>query len=350
MKVRWSIVLLAAFGIVAALAAAVLTASLSAGQIQAVMPSAPKDVTILVASMEMKAMSMVDAESIVEKVVSAEDAPPRYYTEPAQIIGKVLSLPLIEGQAFSKGSFPQEGSGLHLASYLPMGKRAVNVSLSDYSGLEGLLYPGSIVDVLASFKISSSSKIGRAVSTTLLQNIEVIAVENLTIVSNSEVAEAAARTSGGMRKNLLITLMVDSRQAEALQLAIEHGSIALAMRNPGDREIFQSDATLLSDGLLAQLADMLGPQVLEEDRSATRPASDDIELAAIEGGSAGGANATVVARAQTTRLGDADSNGGTAAAARQFRESVTKRYEPEFWNMEIIRGLISDHKQFPIEN
>ena len=47
MKVRWSIVLLAAFGIVAALAAAVLTASLSAGQIQAVMPSAPKDVTIL---------------------------------------------------------------------------------------------------------------------------------------------------------------------------------------------------------------------------------------------------------------------------------------------------------------
>ena len=349
MKVRWSIVLLAAFGIVAALAAAVLTASLSAGQIQAVMPAAPEDVTILVASMEMKAMSMVDADSIVERVVSAEDAPPRYYTEPAQIIGKVLSLPLIEGQAFSKGSFPQEGSGLHLASYLPMGKRAVNVSLSDYSGLEGLLYPGSIVDVLATFKISSSTRIGRAVSTTLLQNIQVIAVENLTIVSNSELDEAATRTSRGMRKNLLITLMVDSRQAEALQLAIEHGTIALAMRNPGDLEFFKSDATLLSDGLLAQLAEMLGPQVPEEEVFVPAQALGDLELAAIEPGAAGSANVTVVARARSTRRGGAASSTDAFAAAKQFRGNASVRHAPEYWSVEIIKGLQSNTLRFPIE-
>ena len=350
MKVRWSIVLLAAFGIVAALAAAVLTASLSAGQIQAIMPAEPEDVTILVASIEMKAMVKVDAESIVEKVVSIDEAPPKYYTEPAQIIGKVLILPMIEGQAFTKNSFPEEGSGLHLASYLPIGKRAVNVSLSDYSGLEGLLYPGSIVDVLASFRISSSTKIGRAVSTTLLQNIEVIAVENLTIVSNSEMAEAATRTSRGTRRNLLITLMVDSRQAEALQLAMEHGTIALAMRNPGDLALFESDATLLDDGLLAHLAEMLGPQVMEQEIAVPAQVSDDLELAAIEPGAAGSANVTVVARARSTRRAGAATSNDTVAAVKQFRGSVAVRHDPEFWSIEIIRGLNAKTKRFPVKN
>ncbi|MDK1021227.1 MAG: hypothetical protein QGD90_06285 [Candidatus Hydrogenedentes bacterium] len=60
--------MLGALGIVAALAAAVLTASLSAGQIEAVMPSAAEDVTILVATKEMKATMMVDAESIASVV------------------------------------------------------------------------------------------------------------------------------------------------------------------------------------------------------------------------------------------------------------------------------------------
>ncbi len=349
MKVRWSIVLLAAFGIVAALAAAVLTASLSQGQIQAVMPAAPEDVTILVASMEMKAMSKIDADSIVEKVVSIDEAPPKYYTEPAQIIGKVLILPMIESQAFTKNSFPQEGSGLHLATYLPLGKRAVNVSLSDYSGLEGLLYPGSIVDVLASFRISSNTKIGRAVSTTLLQNIEVIAVENLTIVSNSEMAEAATRSSRGSRRNLLITLMVDSRQAEALQLAMEHGTIALAMRNPGDLEFFESDATLLDDGLLAHLAQMLGPQVVEQADVPSAQVSDDLELAAIEPGSAGSANVTVVARAQSTRRGGAATRNDTVPAVKQFRGSAAVRHDPEYWSVEIIKGLQSNTLRFPVE-
>ncbi len=344
MKIRWSIVLLAALGVVAALAAAVLTASLSAGQIQAVMPSAPEDVTILVAAKAMKATTMIDAESISEKVVPADSVPDSYYSDPVQIIGKVLSMPVIEEQAFSNSSFPEDGSGLQLASYLPLGKRAVNVSLSDYSGLEGLLYPGSIVDVLASFKISSATRIGRAVSTTLLQNIEVIAVENLTVVSNSQIVETATHRSASMRNNLLITLMVDSRQAEALQLAMEHGKIALAMRNPGDLAIYDTDATLLSDGLLAQLAEMLGPQVLEVEEVAP----SDIELAAFESDSAGGANATVVARAGTSGRGGAAVGNSTAAAVNEFRKSVAVRHAPEFWSVEIIRGLNSSTEQYPI--
>ena len=178
-----------------------------------------------------------------------------------------------------------------------------------------------------------------------------IAVENLTIVSNSEVAEAAARTSGGMRNNLLITLMVDSRQAEALQLAIEHGTIALAMRNPGDNEFFESDATLLSDGLLAQLAEMLGPQVVEDEYR--DPVSDDIELAAIESGAGGHGGTSIVARANSTDGGGASRNNDVVVAAAQMRDSAAAQSAPKqsnSWRVEIIRALVSTDKVFTGQN
>ena len=55
--------------------------------------------------------------------------------------------------------------------------------------------------------------------------------------------------------------MVDANQAEALQLGMEHGQISLAMRNPRDELKGDQDATLLSEGRLAQLAKLLDPTV-----------------------------------------------------------------------------------------
>ena len=67
MKIRWSIVFLALFGVVAALAAAVLTAMLSAQGSQAASSGAPKEVTILVAGRDMRAMETVRQEDLVER-------------------------------------------------------------------------------------------------------------------------------------------------------------------------------------------------------------------------------------------------------------------------------------------
>ncbi len=262
MKIRWSIVFLALFGVVAAVAAAILTASLSAQGIQAAVPTVERDVTILVAARDMKAMETIQAEDLLAKTVSESSAPEAHYSDPAQVIGRVLSLPVVEGQPLARNSFPADGSGLLLAAHLPTGKRAVTLSLDDHSGLERIIYPGCIVDVVASFKVDAKDNIGRAVSTTLLQNIEVLAVENSTIVNKETAEEQEARsTRSGTRRSLLVTVMVDSKQAEALQLAVEHGNISLAMRNPADMSVADSDATLLAEGQLARLAELLAPKV-----------------------------------------------------------------------------------------
>jgi Flp pilus assembly protein CpaB len=128
-----------------------------------------------------------------------------------------------------------------------------------------LLYPGCVVDVLAGFKLTYAYQgKGQAISTTLLHGIQVLAVEKKTIVSKQEDELEAAKPPTSSR-NISVTLMVDPRQAEALQLAMKHGNISLALRNPLDKYPVDFDATVLSEGRLAKLGSLLGSTVVGSD-------------------------------------------------------------------------------------
>ena len=264
MKIRWSVVVLVILGIVAALSAAVFTASLNVGKVLEAAPRPDPNTDILVALRDIPASTPVKADMIGVESVLKDQIPGGAFIEPTQIIGKTMTVPLVEGQAFTLASFPPDSSGAHLASTLPPGKRAATIELTNYAGMEGLLYPGSVVDVIVSFQVSDNRKIGKAVSTTLLQSVSVLAVANLTVGFTPK--EEEETPSSRMNARPLITLLVDSRQAEALQLAVKYGAISLAMRNPTDNQEIDTDATLLSEGRLARLAEFMGPSVLSDQR------------------------------------------------------------------------------------
>jgi hypothetical protein len=80
---------------------------------------------------------------------------------------------------------------------------------------KALLYPGCLVDVMVSYKLPSRDSKLEALSTTMLRGIQVLAIK---------------RDIQGT----LVTLVLDTEQAEVLSLAIENGSISLAVRNPLD--------------------------------------------------------------------------------------------------------------------
>lgn len=264
MKVKLSIVALILLGGVAALSAAMFTTSVRANALSAMAQVTSPDIDILVAAGEIETMSVITAEMLTTKTVSKNDAPDNYMSEMTQALGQVVVVPLVEGQALTKTFLAKEGTGLNLAARLSPGMRVVGVSLSEYSGLEGLLYPGSTVDVLTTFKLSASGKeLGEAVSTTLLQNIQVLAVEDQTVVSSPEQKKKGAATSRQRAGNrsLLVMLLVTPKQAEALQLALQFGKISFAMRNPQDEETFRQEVTLLSQGRLAQMGSILGASV-----------------------------------------------------------------------------------------
>lgn len=274
MKMKWSIVLMGLLGLVAACCAAVLTASMQARPVTQAVQLSAIPVKMLVAAQAVEPMSVVQSDAVKQVTVQSGEAPAGYYSDPSQVVGRVIAFATVEGQPFTRGLFAAEGSGMHLAGVLPPGKRAVAISLSDYSSLEGLLYAGSRVDVLASFDISSASKMGKAVSTTLIENVEVLAIEGITVAASEGDETSAASTTSGkaqQKKKAVVTLMVDSKQGEALQLAMENGRITLALRNPHDEVRLDGDATLLSGGRLASLAKAMDSTVGAGEEPAKEP-------------------------------------------------------------------------------
>ncbi|KPK86351.1 MAG: hypothetical protein AMJ81_01530 [Phycisphaerae bacterium SM23_33] len=220
------------------------------------------NVQVVMAATDLPAMAVVDTRSVLTKSVPKTQAPKGYIPDPVQVVGKVLARPVVEGQPFTADCFATKGTGTLLAAALPKGMRAVTIPLAEHASLMGLLYPGSLVDVLASFKLSSRrDELGEAISIVLLQGIEVLAIEDRTIVSGEETGESkGSRQPYGRSRN--VTLLVSPKQAEALQLAASNGTLSLAMRNPLDVASTDKRATVLSelsDEFLSRLAEMIQP-------------------------------------------------------------------------------------------
>ena len=263
---KWSVTILVVLGLLAAISAAILVGTLRSDSSAAAGSGSSADVKVVLANKSLPAMSVVTAGYVTEGTASKNELPQGYLTSPVQAVGKILVIPVVEGQVLTASCFVSEGSGAQLAAAIPPGMRAVSVTLSSRAVSGGLLYPGCVVDVLVSFGLKTGGRDnrGEALSTTLLHGIQVLAIEDNSIVSNKDDdkkkgALGQSRTGSG---NVSVALMVDPRQAEALQLATDYGRISLSMRNPLDRYPVDIDATVLSEGRLAKLGSMLTPSVL----------------------------------------------------------------------------------------
>jgi pilus assembly protein CpaB len=262
---KWAVTVLILLGVVAAISTAILVATLRGGPAEA---SVPSDAVVLAAK-SLPAMTVITSSYVTEGTAEKGELPEGYLSSPVQAIGGVLGVPVVEGQVLTESCFVSKGAGAQLAAALPHGTRAVSITLSSRDISGGLLYPGCVVDVLASFRLQrTEQKAGRAISTTLLHGIQVLAVQGVSVVSNkAEPEEEGGRLRrGSSAQRVTVTLMVDPKQAEALQLAKTYGIISLAMRNPLDKYAVDTDATVLSEGRLARLGSVLSPTVVAAKR------------------------------------------------------------------------------------
>jgi Flp pilus assembly protein CpaB len=217
----------------------------------------------------------VDAAALETRTIQVGLAPVGAFTDPVQCIGKLLTAPVRAGQALTADAFAADGSFSRLAAALPAGRRAVSISLGD-AGSASLLYPGCVVDVLATMRITRASGAQRPVTVTLMQSVSVLAVGSQSIVSGPAPATPAANAA---TDRPAVVLLVDSRQAEMLKLAMQEGSLSLVLRNPND-----TDRALASGADMAALVPMSEPPPVP-DREYPAPAmpappSDLLEEAA----------------------------------------------------------------------
>lgn len=259
---KWTIGLLVILGVIAAICVVLLV---NAFRLDTAVRAARGEVPVVLATRNLPSMSVLTADAVELGTAKAKEAPAGYFTSPAQVIGKILLMPVVTGQVLTKSCFISEGSGAQLAAAIPPGMRAVSVTLSSQSVSGGLLYPGCVVDVLASFKLSGGyrddeSK-GEAISTTLLHAVQVLAIAGEVTEPETTAEEAGKKAIASGGRNLTVTLLVNPKQAEALQLAIDNGTFSLAMRNPLDTMPVNPEATVLSRGKLSRLGALLGTTV-----------------------------------------------------------------------------------------
>jgi pilus assembly protein CpaB len=253
---KWTIAVVAALGLVAALCAAVLVAFLTA-QPTVKKPAVEEEVTILVVARDIPQLTMVDAASIEVQLIPRHLLPADALTMSVQAVGKILAVSAVKGQALRKAMFVTEGAGAQLAASLPEGRRAVAISVSDSGGLDGILYPGSVVDVILTVRGNGGEVKGAA--RLVLERVVVLAVDMETVVAkNAELPPGNPRLMG--EKTRRIALLVDPRQASEVELAQAEGVLSLALRNPLDRRAADRTTVSISNLLPPETA---RPSLLE---------------------------------------------------------------------------------------
>ncbi len=226
---KWSVIALVALGTVAALCATVLVGALRSSDRVDVAEADTQalETTIVVAARDLPPGLLLKSDALVVEKISISGAPENFIDDPMLAVGKILKETIVKSQPVLTSSFA-EGSGLRLAANLPTGMRAVGVSLGGSSGLQGLLYAGCYVDVLATTKGGRSSEPKTKV---LLERVRVLEIEDKTSASSAKSRGNSGRSYG---RNERVVLMLDATQAGILQSAAVSGTISLVMRHPLD--------------------------------------------------------------------------------------------------------------------
>jgi len=113
-----------------------------------------------------------------------------------------------------------------LSGSLAPGQRAFTVGVDEISGVGGLLQPGDRVDLMTRISVS-----GREATSTVLQNIEVLATGRTLSNITDQIQEGEISTPG--RTYGALTLSVSPEEAEIL-FHLEGRPKAFSLRSPGD--------------------------------------------------------------------------------------------------------------------
>ncbi len=143
-----------------------------------------------------------------------------------------------KGEALVKRAILKETKTNYVVARLQAGERAVSIKVSAEDMVAGFITPGSYVDVILTYKHRVTvgnddvpqiqnmlqMNLDKLATETILQNVRVLAIDQ----------KAETDTDDKIKVGKTVTLAVSSRDAEALALASEMGTLTLAMRGVGD--------------------------------------------------------------------------------------------------------------------
>jgi pilus assembly protein CpaB len=181
-----------------------------------------RPVVVAAADLDIGADISRDDVRVIEWPTAA--APANAISDPNEIIGRGLIMPMIQNEPFLELKLAPKDAGTGLPPAIPPGLRAVSVKVNEVIGVAGYVLPGARVDVVAT--VSPTQQPADTTSKVILTNVQVLAA-GTKIERDTDKNKPIAVS--------VVTLLVGPDEAERLTLASTEGKIQLALRNPLDR-------------------------------------------------------------------------------------------------------------------
>jgi pilus assembly protein CpaB len=153
-----------------------------------------------------------------------------------EFVGRGVTSKIYAKEPILEARLAPRGTGGGLAAMIPLGMRAVAVAVNEVVGVSGFAVAGMHVDVLISGTPPSGTGGLGPLTTTLLQDIEVLSAGQ-DFKKDAEGKPVAVQ---------VVNLLVTPGQAEQLSLASHQTAIQLALRNPLDRDVTKTSGVAQS--------------------------------------------------------------------------------------------------------
>lgn len=200
-------------------------------------------------------------EAILESMLELREIPKTEVPEDAILkltdaVDRAAMAQLDKGDLLRERKLAEKGAGRGMAALIKAGMRAFTIQTPSFSSsLAGFLLPGNKVDVLLTINAQGGQEdaTGGTATTTLLQNVEILAVHTtVNTPTNNKIDPDQARS---------ITLLVTPDDAALLDLGQNKGTLHLSLRNLKDTLSVKPRAMTLAD---LQLPKPIKPKVVVE--------------------------------------------------------------------------------------
>lgn len=187
----------------------------------------------------------IAAGTAIEERAIARIAVPRKYRQPQtfpaleEVAGRVAVVPIPEGTQISGGMLADAGAEA-LSFEVPRGRRAVAITISDETGVGGLVRPGNFVDIVGTFEFGrpvgyEQGRIRyadeRTEVRTMMQNVFVVAVNRELRRERIQEETSGAPPPAQPRSLRTVTVLVEPQRVQELILAQEVGDLTLSLRS-----------------------------------------------------------------------------------------------------------------------
>ena len=227
----------------AAIAAAFLFRQISAPQVQVAAPTVQETIRevevevaslkVLVAARDLEVGELITPDDVIwanwpEGTLNINQFTDSESPEAiSELTGSVVRTRMYENEPVIPQKIVQKGETGYMAAILTPGMRAISVEIRSETGAGGFILPDDRVAVILTHNVEivlGQTRVERPVTTTIIQNARVLAIDTLHVQGEGEIAITGSTA----------TLELKPKQAELLALGERMGSISLALRSVSD--------------------------------------------------------------------------------------------------------------------